>query len=99
MKYSTDLLRAERGSFLQNTSTVGSGSNKLISIPQKKAFPSNYLPGNSYSPSTHLLVNKYSLQEISTPLETVWCVVFSHLNTPGSSIFLVDIYSPVKPLY
>ena len=50
---------------------------------------------NKYSPViiyweivTFPLVNKYSLQEISTPLETVWSVVLSHLNIPGSSMFL-----------
>ena len=50
-------------------------------------------------PSTHLLVNKYSHLEISTPLEVVWSVVFSHLNTPGSSIFLGNMCSLMKLLY
>ena len=52
-----------------------------------------YLVGNNYSPSTYLLVNKYSLQEISTPLEIVWSVVFLHLNSPGSNILLGNMYS------
>ena len=34
--------------------------------------------GNNYSPSTYLLLKKHSLQEISTPLEIVSSVVFSH---------------------
>ena len=34
----------------------------------KKGPPSNYLPGNNYSRSTYLLVNKYSLQEKVFPL-------------------------------
>ena len=41
-------------------------------------------------PSQNVITNtnKYSLQEISTSLETVWIVVFSQLHTPGSCIFL-----------
>ena len=35
----------------------------------KKGPPSNYLPGNNYSRSTYLLVNKYSLQEKSSPVD------------------------------
>ena len=40
----------------------------------KKGPPSNYLPGNNYSRSTYLLVNKYSLQEKSSPVDKfgVW---------------------------
>ena len=34
-----------------------------------------------------------------TPLETVSSVVFSHLNTPASSIFLGNMDSLEKPLY
>ena len=56
------------------------------STPPKKK--KKYLLRSNYSPSTYLILNKYSLQEISTPLDIVWRVVFSHLNTFGSSIFL-----------
>ena len=62
-------------------------------------LPSNYFLGNNYFPSTYFLVSKYSLHEISNPLEIVWRVVFSLLNTSGSSIILGNIYSLVKPLY
>ena len=34
----------------------------------KKGPPSNYFPGNNYSRSTYLLVNKYPLQEKSSPV-------------------------------
>ena len=71
----------------------------LTSTPRKKVLPSYHFLGNNYSPSTYSLVNKYSLQEISTPLEIVWSVAFSHLSTPGSSIFLGNMYSLVKPFY
>ena len=71
----------------------------LISTHRKKVLPSNYFLGNNYSPNTYLLVNTYSLQKISTPLGIVWSVLFSRLNTPGSSIFLGNTYSLVKPLY
>ena len=50
-------------------------------------------------PRTYLLVNKYSIQEISIPLEIVWSVMFSNLNTPGSSFFLGNMYSLAKPLH
>ena len=55
--------------------------------------------GNNYFPGTYLLLNKYSLQEEITPLEIVWSVEFSHLNTPRRSIFLRNMYSLVKLLY
>ena len=76
------------------------GVNVSKYSPRKNILPSNYLLGNNYSVSTYLIVNKYSLQEISAPLDKVWSyLVFSHLNTPGNSIFLGNLYSLVKPLY
>ena len=71
----------------------------LISTPQKKVLPSNFLLRNNYSTSIYLLANKHSLREISTPLEIIWSVVFLHLNTSESSIFLQNWYSLVKPPY
>ena len=67
--------------------------SRLGGVTVNKYAPekSNYLLGNSYSLSTYLLVNKYFPQERSNPLEIVWRVVFSHLNTLGSSIFLGNI--------
>ena len=41
-------------------------------------LPNNHLLENNYFSSIYLLLNKYYLQEIITPLELVWCVVFSH---------------------
>ena len=70
-----------------------------ISTFRKKVFASNYLLENNCSPNTYLLINKYSLQEISTPLKLVWSVVIWHLNTTTSSIFPENIYSLVKPVY
>ena len=40
-------------------------------LPGKNYFPIQPPPPNKYFPSTCLLVNKYSLQEIITPLEIV----------------------------
>ena len=68
----------------QDVSIILVISETINKYSQKKLLPGNYLLKNNYSPSSFLLENKYSLQEISTPLEIVWRIVFSHLNTPGS---------------
>ena len=44
---------------------------------KEKTTAKYHLLGNNYSPSTYLLINKYSIQEISAPLEIVSRVVFS----------------------
>ena len=64
----------------------------------EKVLPPNYSLGCNYSPSTYLLVNKFSVLGISTPLDIDWIVVYSHLTTPGNNIFLGNMYSLVKPL-
>ena len=63
-------------------------------------------PEKKYSPviiywqiTTYLLVNKYSLQEVSIHVEIIWSVLLSISNFPGNSIFLGNVYSIVKPLY
>ena len=52
----------------------------VISTAWKKVLPSDHLLGNNYSCSTHLLVNMYSLQEMSTFIDIVWSVVSSYLT-------------------
>ena len=47
----------------------------------------------------HMTRPEYTLQGLSTLLEIVWSVLFSHLNTSGSSIFLGNMHSFVKSLY
>ena len=61
--------------------------------------PSPLRPITSHFHLTH--TNKYSLQEISTLPEIASSMVFSHLNTPESSILLGNMYMYylVKPLY
>ena len=86
-------------SILKKTILVNDGVTVNKYSLEKKRPPSDYLPRNNYSSITYFLVNKYSLHVISTPLEIVWSVVYSHLNTSGSSIFLGNTYSIVKPLY
>ena len=44
---------------------------------KEKTTAQYHLLRNNYSPSTYLLLSKYSLQEISAPLELVCSVVFS----------------------
>ena len=59
-------------------------------------WPNPQFPEEILNGKLHFLC---SVQVVSTPLKTVWSVVFSHLNTPRSSIFLGNMYSPVNPLY
>ena len=72
--------------------------NKDFPFPKTVVW-SDYLLGNNYAHSTHLLLNKYPLHEISTLHEILSSVVFPNLNTLGSSIFLGKMYSLVKPIY
>ena len=47
-----------------------------VNTSRKKILTSKYLLGNNYSAGIFLIVEKYFLPELSTPLGIVWCVVF-----------------------
>ena len=66
---------------------------------EKNTLHSSCLLENKYSPSTYLLVNKYSLQEISTPIAVAFSVTFLHQDTARISILLGNIYILIKSFY